>query len=121
MFVWLLTSKLLFPVAGDFAALGFDGLFTVGAGACALSGAQAAVTLVSHTHAPLPLATVRFTLFLTCQSESTHTFMLHLTIVCMRARESVWVDIVQREVIQSGVCVWKYRALWDNIEERGEI
>lgn len=99
--VWLLTSKLLFPVAGDFAALGFDGLFAVGAGACALSGAQAAVTLISHTHAPLPLTTVWFTLFLTCQSRSTHSF-IHTPYSCMYERESVcvWVDIELHKVIK---------------------
>lgn len=40
------TSKLLLPVTGDLAALGLDGLLAVGASACALPGAQAAVTLV---------------------------------------------------------------------------
>jgi len=52
-------SKLLLPVAGDLAALGLDGLFAVGSCAGALPGAQSTVALIGHTHAPLPLSTVR--------------------------------------------------------------
>lgn len=62
----MLTSELLLPVAGDLAALRLDGLLAVGAGAGALAGAQAAVALVGHADAPLPLAAVRLALLLAC-------------------------------------------------------
>lgn len=53
-----ITSKLLFPVAGDLAALGLDGLLAVSAGACSLPGAEPAVPFVGYAHTPLPLPTV---------------------------------------------------------------
>ena len=61
----LLTSKLLLPVAGDLAALGLDGLLALGPAARPLAGPQAAVALVGHAHAPLPLTAVRPALLLT--------------------------------------------------------
>ena len=54
-----LTSKLLFPVAGDLTPLGLHGLFTLGSRAGALAGAQPTVPAGGHTHTPLPLSTVR--------------------------------------------------------------
>lgn len=50
-----LTSKLLLPVAGDFAALGLDGLLAVGPRARPFTGAEAAVAFVGHADAPLPV------------------------------------------------------------------
>ena len=63
----LLTSKLLLPVAGDLAALGLDGLLAVRAGARSLPGAESAVALVGHAHAPLPVPAVRLALLLSCE------------------------------------------------------
>lgn len=53
-----LTSKLLFPVAGDLTSLGLHGLLTLGSGPGALPGAQATVPTGGHAHTPLPLPTV---------------------------------------------------------------
>lgn len=61
-----LTSELLLPVAGDLAALCLDGLLALGARAGSLTGAQAAVALVGHANAPLPLTAVGLALLLPC-------------------------------------------------------
>lgn len=65
-----LTSELLLPVAGDLAALGLDGLLAVGARARPLAGAQAAVALVGHAHAPLPVAAGGGAGLLSCGSKA---------------------------------------------------
>ena len=54
-----LTSKLLFPVAGDLTSLGLHGLFTLSSGTGALAGAQPTVPTGGYTHTPLPFSTVR--------------------------------------------------------------
>lgn len=66
-----LTSKLLFPVAGDLAALGLDGLLAVDSCACSFSGAGSTVPFIGHTHAPLPLPTVRLALLLPWTTKQT--------------------------------------------------
>lgn len=53
-----ITSKLLFPVARDLAALGLDGLLAVSAGARSLPGAKSTVPFVGYAHTPLPIPTV---------------------------------------------------------------
>lgn len=64
-----LTSKLLFPVAGDLTSLGLHGLLTLGSGPGALPGAQATVPAGGHAHAPLPFSTVRLLHFFFWEEE----------------------------------------------------
>lgn len=66
-----LTSKLLFPVAGDLAALGLYGLLAVDSCACSFPGARSTVPFIGHTHAPLPIPTVRLALLLPWTTKQT--------------------------------------------------
>lgn len=64
-----LTSKLLFPVAGDLTSLGLHGLLAFSSSPGALAGTQPTVSAGGYTHTPLPFSAVRLLHFLFWKEE----------------------------------------------------